>query len=608
MRGFIEELRYRNVFRVAIAYVVAGWLVAQVVDLAADAFNAPDWVMQMLIVLLLIGLPVALFLAWAYELTPDGVKKAKDLPEDAPKDPRSGRILNRITLVALVVAVAWLGWDKLQRDEVAPVTEAMSATSVEKSVAVLPFADFSPDGDHGWFADGLTEEILNSLTRVSDLEVASRTSSFNFRGSTEDIPAIAAQLGVAHILEGSVRRSGDQLRITAQLIRATDDKHLWSENFDGTIDNSIAIQEEIATQIARALQTAMDPDELARMIAAGTRSVEAWEIYLRALALQADMYARVDSSMVFNTADTFAAAVAIDPAFVDAHDALANLWFLQLDVTTTAHNPDGPPYAERRARFDAAVDATIRHARTEVDRLSAEFRKAAMEVRLTDQVRIAERILELDPDNLSAQRNLLELYQLSGRRDEARQLALALWKQPDELDAPDSPAATVIFEMRRLDIDEAVRLAEEGLADPKVTTIFYYQAHRAFLDAGLTERAAELVDAYMLRSADEDGIPIVQIRQACAEGRVADADALFDQSTPEANSRWLMLKTLGRHDEAREELRRYETPEYLFILAGFLDYRTFEPRDYPLLWRTMQAQGIDRPPARAQTFECKRDA
>ena len=165
MRGFIEELRYRNVFRVAIAYIVAGWLLAQAADLAADAFNAPDWVIQMLIVVLLIGLPVTVFLAWAYELTPEGVKRAKDLPADIPKDPRSGKTLNRITLVTLIVAVAWLGWDKLPRPVIEPATDVTTEVG-DKSIAVLPFADFSPGGDHAWFADGLTDEILNALARI----------------------------------------------------------------------------------------------------------------------------------------------------------------------------------------------------------------------------------------------------------------------------------------------------------------------------------------------------------------------------------------------------------------------------------------------------------
>jgi len=160
MRGFIEELRHRNVFRVGIAYVITGWLLAQVADLVVDAFNLPDAFLQMVIILLLFGFPVSLFFAWAFELTPDGVKKAKDLPADMPKDPRSGKQLNRLTIVTLLFAVAWLGWDKLQDPAEAPAPET---AVTDKSIAVLPFADFSPGGDQAWFADGLTDEILNAL-------------------------------------------------------------------------------------------------------------------------------------------------------------------------------------------------------------------------------------------------------------------------------------------------------------------------------------------------------------------------------------------------------------------------------------------------------------
>jgi adenylate cyclase len=325
MRGFIEELRYRNVFRVAIAYIVAGWLIAQAADLAADAFDAPVWVMKMLIIVLLIGLPVALFLAWAYELTPEGVKRAEDLPEDMPKDPRSKSHLNRATLIALVVAVAWLGWDKLQRPAVEPTPEAATATTAEvadKSIAVLPFADFSPESDHAWFADGLTDEILNALARARDLRVASRTSAFAYRDSDKDMTAIADELGVAHILEGSVRRAGDRIRVTAQLIRATDDAHLWSETFDASSDDSIDIQERIAFEIASLLDTAMDPEELRRMVAAGTESIAAWESYVQLRELSYRILDDIDLSASADELRLYNDIVREDPKFGEAH-----LWF-----------------------------------------------------------------------------------------------------------------------------------------------------------------------------------------------------------------------------------------------------------------------------------------
>jgi adenylate cyclase len=207
--NLFEELRHRNVFKVAAAYTVVGWLLAQVADLVVDAFNLPDRFLQMIIITLVLGFPIAVFFAWVFELTPDGLKKAKDLPADMPKDPRSGKILNRLTMGLLIVAVIWLGWDKFQAPEPEPVANEEHEVT-DKSIAVLPFADFSPDGQQGWFADGLTDEILNALARTSDLRVASRTSSFQYRNSQGDLPRIATELGVAHILEGSVRRAGDK--------------------------------------------------------------------------------------------------------------------------------------------------------------------------------------------------------------------------------------------------------------------------------------------------------------------------------------------------------------------------------------------------------------
>lgn len=364
MRGFIEELRYRNVIRVAIAYIVAGWLIAQATDLAADAFNAPDWVMQMLIVLLLIGLPIALFLAWAYELTPDGVKRAKDLPADMPKDPRSGKTLNRITLVALVVAVAWLGWDKAQR----PATETTTQATVEvadNSIAVLPFADFSRGGDHAWFADGLTDEILNALARTRDLRVASRTSAFAYRDSDKDATAIAAELGVAHILEGSVRRAGERIRVTAQLIRASDDAHLWSETFDASSDDSIDIQERIACQIASLLDTAMDPEELRRMVAAGTESIAAWESFVQLRELSIRIDDEIEFSAAADQLRLYEDIAREDPEFAEAHLLFAGIVYGWTSPANSMIPPPGLSAAAMQELFAKASANAMRAMRTQ---------------------------------------------------------------------------------------------------------------------------------------------------------------------------------------------------------------------------------------------------
>ncbi len=596
MRGFIEELRYRNVLRVAAAYVVLGWLIAQVADLVASVFKLPDWFMQMLIVLLLLGLPVALVLAWAYELTPEGVKKAWEVPADAPKDPRAGRVLNIVTIVTLVIVIGWLAWDKLHRSAPAPL-------STDKSIAVLPFDDFSPAGDQAWFADGLTEEILNSLARTTDLQVASRTSSFAYRDSSEDIPAIAGALGVEHILEGSVRRAGKRLRVTAQLIRAADDKHLWSETFDGRSDDSIQIQEEIAFEIANALQTAMDPEELARMVSAGTRSVEAWETYLRGLALDAQVSDQNDLDRVYDVIAVFEEASSMDPSFADAQLQLAEKWEKQLDPTSLHYVPSGPPRSEKRLRYEKAINAAIKHARSDMTRLEAEMRAAAFDVRLADQVALAERMVELEPGRRIGWAWLAYLYQIIGEFEKARDAGFEGWAREATIDVRDG---AIIENVHRASPQDAVTLVDEALQSPSPTANVIYQSHRALLAVGQIERAAGLIDMYRERANDEEGVLIMRLRQACAEDRVAEADALYEALDPGSNVQWLYLKTLGFDDRARELLRPLDTPENLVTLSGYLSYRFFEPRDYPLLWRVLTAQDINRPPATTLAYRCQR--
>ncbi|MEJ2273597.1 MAG: hypothetical protein P8Y01_03370 [Woeseiaceae bacterium] len=596
MRRFIEELQYRNVFRVAAAYVVAGWLIAQVADLVAGAFNLPDWFLQMVIVLLVMGLPVALFLAWAFELTPEGMKKAHEVPRDATKDPHAGRILNAVTIVTLVIASGWLTWDKIYRAPapIAPVT---------KSIAVLPFDDFSPDGNQKWFADGLTEEILNSLARTSDLLVASRTSSFAYRDTTEDIPSIAKALDVDHILEGSVRRDRDRLRVTAQLIRAADDKHLWSETFDGGTEDSIKVQEEFAFQIAKALQTAIDPHELARMVAAGTRSVEAWEIYLQALALDHEVSSRNDIGRAYEVIAAFEDAVAIDPSFADAQLKLAELWQKQLDPTAIEYDPTVMPRAERRRRYDAAIAAAIKYARTDMTRIEAEMRAAAFDLRLTEQISYAQKMTEIAPDRRIGWAWLNQLYQVVGEFEKSVEAGFKAYSLEAAIDVSDG---AIVGNTSRADANEAIKLVDEMLRSPNPSANVIYQSHRALLAAGQVSRAAGLIEMYEERSSDEVGVLFMRVRQACAEGRIAEADEIYTALEQDSGSQWLLLKTLGFDDRAHDLLRPLDTPENLVALSGYLTYRSFEARDYPLLWSTLTAQGIDRPPARPMAYRCRR--
>jgi TolB-like protein len=293
MPNFITEMKRRNVFRVAVAYTVVAWVIAQAFDLAVDSFSAPDWVMKVALTVLVAGLPVALILAWAFELTPDGVKKTEDVPETDSITPRTGRRINYVISTALVLALAFIAWDKLGTDE----TTADSAVT-DKSVAVLPFADLSELQDQEWFTDGLTEEILNSLARLPELQVTARTSSFEFKNTNTDIGEIASKLGVAHVVEGSVRRIGDKLRVTAQLIRAHDGFHLWSETYDRNTEDLFDVQHDVAENIAASLDVILDEDKRSRMFATGTRNVAAFEAYIKGRKLFGQAHTRGGSTLV----------------------------------------------------------------------------------------------------------------------------------------------------------------------------------------------------------------------------------------------------------------------------------------------------------------------
>ena len=603
--NLFEELRHRNVLRVGAAYAVLGWLLAQIADLVVDAFNLPDQYLQMIIIALVLGFPVAVFFAWVFELTPEGLKKAKDLPADAPKDPRSGKILNRLTMGLLVVAVVWLGWDKLQ----GPVTEPEPLATDEqhvtdKSIAVLPFADFSPDGEQGWFADGLTDEILNALARTSDLRVASRTSAFKYRDTEGDLPRIAAELGVAHILEGSIRRAGDKLRVTAQLIRAADDMHLWSDTFDGSTDDSIEIQEEIAIKIAQAMETAMDPDELERMLSAGTRSVEAWELYVRA---NVDAYA--SDMPMSEVVDLLERAVAIDPAFVDAHLGLAHLWMSHLNPAQTVRYEATISQEEARRRFYDAISKAQEFARSEASRAEYDAIRARFDIRLTDYVAAIRRFVDTRPESYSAKAQLMSALILVGDYDTARRVGAEAMRLAM---AADDPTAGVFQFLHRVDLPAALQMAEAAMARSNVNAETLYQAHRVFLYAGAVERAAQLAQLHGARATDQSSITMVNIRQACAEDRVADAEAeLAALQETEAgglvDNRWLFLKTLGQDDEATEAVRYLDEGDGLFALSGFMHYTHFDPRPFPNLAARLEAQGIQRPPPTEIPFACKRD-
>ena len=330
--SFFKELKRRNVFRVGIAYTVATWLLIQVTDIVFPRIGLPDSAVMLVIALLVIGFIPALILAWAFEMTPEGIKREKDVDREKSITPATGRKLDRAIIGVLTIALAYFVFDKLSTRDPAPqATETVTreATSTAEpaeqetvevqSVAVLPFTAMSSGADDSYFADGLTEEILNSLARLPELMVTARTSSFHFKDKNLPVPEIAATLGVKHIVEGSVRRSGERVRITAQLIRAEDGFHLWSDTYDRTLEDIFAVQEDIAENIAETLDVVLNEEKRQRMRDARIEDVEAFIAYQKGIEMMARAHSISDPIKLLPEANVyFDQALAIVPSITNA--------------------------------------------------------------------------------------------------------------------------------------------------------------------------------------------------------------------------------------------------------------------------------------------------
>ncbi len=320
MTSFWGELKRRNVVRVAVAYVIVGWLILQFADVLVPLLALPEWVGRLNFLLLLVGFPLALFFAWAYELTPEGLKKEKDVDRSESITHITGRKLDFVIIGVLVVAVGYLLVDKIYLSEGDTAPDEIIATE-RKSIAVLPFVNMSDDPGNEYFSDGISEEILNLLVKIPELRVTSRSSAFSFKGQNVDVPTMAMKLKVAHVLEGSVRKSGDQLRITAQLIEVVTDTHLWSETYDRELKNIFAIQDEIAAAVVDALQITL----LGKEPKATETDPEAYALYL-----QGQHFIRQGTADGSQRAETLLKeALAIDPDFAPAWTALSNVYYGQ---------------------------------------------------------------------------------------------------------------------------------------------------------------------------------------------------------------------------------------------------------------------------------------
>ena len=284
-KNFFVELRRRNVYRVAVAYAIVAWLLIQIATQTFPFLEIPNWCVRLVIVLLALGFPVALILAWAYELTPDGIKRADEKPPHELITGHSGRQLNGLIIGVLVCAVLFLLYQRFGPQ--AP------AGAPEKSIAVLPFENFSDDKENAFFADGIQDDILTSLAKIHELKVISRTSVMPYRGATKgNLPKIAQALGVVNVLEGSVRKGGNRVVVSVQLIDARNDRHLWAKRYDRPLADSLGLQGELAAEIAAELRATLSPEEKGLV---ETKPTENPDAYVRLAKQQLCALAGIDA-------------------------------------------------------------------------------------------------------------------------------------------------------------------------------------------------------------------------------------------------------------------------------------------------------------------------
>jgi TolB-like protein/Tfp pilus assembly protein PilF len=339
--SFLGELKRRNVIRMALLYIVAAWVLLQIADVLFDPLGLPAWTFRMVLGLLLLGFPLALIFAWVFEMTPEGLKRERDIDRSASAVAHTGRKMNTVIVVLLIVAIAGLVIDRLIPESGQPPAAATAVTGPERaaadagtreaaaadtSIAVLPFVNMSGDPDNEYFSDGLSEELLNTLVRLGGLKVTGRTSSFAFKGQKQDLREIGRLLNVANVLEGSVRKAGNRVRITAQLIKTSDGYHLWSDTFDRELDDIFAIQAEIAERVSDALQVTLlggaGADQPA--VVSISHNAQAYEAYLRGMYIwqrEPDQRESLDRARAH-----FEAALALDPGYVDAHWGMFWVW------------------------------------------------------------------------------------------------------------------------------------------------------------------------------------------------------------------------------------------------------------------------------------------
>lgn len=561
--SLISELKRRKVVKVGAAYLVVAWVAVQVVSIAFPAFDAPPWAMRAFILLCLLGFPATLALAWAFESTPEGLRR--DASSTGNK---------RMAMMIAGFAVLALGWyfvgmpslrpgQRVVADAPAPAAAPAERDVPEKSIAVLAFADMSPNKDNEFLGDGIAEEILNGLAHVPGLKVAGRTSSFHFKGRNEDLKQIGAALQVAHVLEGSVRRQGDRVRITAQLIRSSDGFHLWSETFDGDMQDVFALQERIARAVTDQLQVVLGAGGAAPLVRAGTQDPEAYALYLEA----SQIFNRRQGARFPEGMDKLRQAIARDPRYARAWARLASMHALSSNYRSLSS-----------AQVLAAVQAAAAQASALDPGLGEPYAATGLaldQARQHQASRAAfEKALALEPDDITANTwNGITLVQLGYVREGSRYLDRALALDPL---LPIALLWRAGVHLSTGDLDTARRqlqLAEEG-------NLSFVGITRSELERrlGNTEKAADYLErTFAVLGTEFDPSVRKTFARACAGDASArpEAEAQLDRyfasrPTVKAGAAVYMLFCLGDYPRALEWLAQAPTSNDAMAMSALM--------------------------------------
>jgi TolB-like protein/Tfp pilus assembly protein PilF len=387
--NFLAELQRRNVYKVAVAYAVVGWLFVQVATQVFPFFEIPNWAVRLIVLAIVIGFPIALVIAWAFELTPEGIKRTEDVdPATSARQPRKHAWI----VVVVVGAAISIGLFFIGRYTARNSSSASSTDLPTKSIAVLPFDNLSRDPDNAYFAEGVQDEILTRLAKVADLKVISRTSTQRFKSAPSDLRDIAKQLGVMHIVEGSVQKANDQVRVNVQLINAMTDAHLWADTYDRKLIDIFSVESEIAKTIADTLQAKLTGSEKEMMAAQATSDTAAYELYHKGRSL----WQKRTGDNIPKAIEFYEQAIARDPNYALAYAGLSSAHIL------------APFYAgaDRRESGAKAKEAALKALRLDPNLSEAHLALGKVlffgEIDLAGAVREYKRAIELKPNDADA--------------------------------------------------------------------------------------------------------------------------------------------------------------------------------------------------------------